>query len=145
MKQRLLRKKVTSEKPDMIFLQGTKCSSQKMKGISRNLGKRMEYIEVEWNGMEGGLATLWDPHALHFIMAEASRWFISLEMKIIGDSNTCLCTNIYSPQRLEDKLVMLDRLSKMQHRYPTAKAIYGGDFNMITLLTKNKGGVKILN
>lgn len=61
-------------------------------------------------------------------------------MQIIGESNTYLCTNIYSPQRLEDKLLMLDHLSKMQCRHPMAKAIYGGDFNMITLLKKIKEG-----
>ena len=60
-KQRLLRKKVKNENPDMIFLQETKCSSQKMKGINKNLGKRMDYTEVEGNGMEGGLATFGIP------------------------------------------------------------------------------------
>ena len=85
----------------------------------------MEYMEVEGNGMEGGLATLWNPHSLHLISAEASRSYISLEMQIIGESNTYLCTNIYIPQRLEDKLLTLDRLSKMKRRHSTVKAIYG--------------------
>lgn len=116
-----------------------------MKVISRNLGKRMEYTEVEGNGMEGGLATFWNPHYLHLISAEASRSYISLGMKIIGESNTYLCTNIYSSQRLENKLLMLDYISKMQHRHSTAEAIYGGDFNMITSLEEKKGGVRTLN
>ena len=57
-KQCLLRKKVINEQLGMIFLQETKCSSQIMKVISKKVCKRMECIEVERIGMEGGLATL---------------------------------------------------------------------------------------
>jgi len=42
----------------MIFLEKTKCTSQIMKVISKNVGKRMEFIEVERIGMDGGLTTL---------------------------------------------------------------------------------------
>lgn len=57
-KQRLLRKKVVDEQPNMIFLQETKCSSQIMKATSKKVGKRMESVKVERIGIEGGLATL---------------------------------------------------------------------------------------
>ena len=84
-----------------------------MKDVSRKLGKRMEYTEVEGNGMEGGLAIFWNPHSFHLKNVEASRFFIALEMKIIGEAETYLCTNVYSPQGLENKLLLLDRLSKL--------------------------------
>lgn len=40
---------------------------------------------------------------------------------------------------------MLDRLSEMKLRHLAAKAIYGGDFNMITSLVEKKGVIRTLN
>ena len=58
----------------MIYLQEIKCSSQKMKPVCRKIGRRMEFIEVEGNDNEGGLATLWNPQSLQLISAEAKRF-----------------------------------------------------------------------
>ena len=63
---------------------------------------------------------------------------------MLGEAGTYLFTNVYSPQRLEDKLQLLDNLSRLQHRHPNAKAIYGGDFNMITSLGEKKGWIRTL-
>jgi len=36
-------------------------------------------------------------------------------------------------------------LLNLKLRYPQAKAVMGGDFNMITTLTEKKGGIRKLN
>ena len=77
-KQRLLKKKVKIENLDIIFLQETKCSNKKMKEVCRKFGRRMELLEVEGNGSEGGLATLWKPQSLQLISVEATRFFVSI-------------------------------------------------------------------
>eukprot|EP00253_Pinus_taeda_P028466 PITA_28466 len=66
-------------------------------------------------------------------------------MLLIGNSYSFLCINIYSPQRLDDKLVFLDSLKKLMERHPRANCILGGDFNMITSLMEKKGGLRKLN
>lgn len=129
----------------MIFLQETKCSSIKIEGICKNIGKRMKYTEVEGHGEMGGLATFWNPHSIHLISAEANRSYISLEVQIIGEAITFICTNVYSPPKLEDKLKLLNSLSELHQRHPSAKEIFGDDFNMITTLDENKGGIITLN
>jgi len=63
----------------------------------------------------------------------------------MGNPERYLCTNVYGPQKLEAKLLLLSTLSNLQLRYPQAKAIFEGDFNMITSLMENKGGIRILN
>jgi len=73
----------------------------------------MEWIEVERIGMEGGLATLWNPQVLHLISAEASRSSISIEIQIIGNWDTYRYTNVYSPQKLEENMTMLRSLSNL--------------------------------
>eukprot|EP00253_Pinus_taeda_P005824 PITA_05824 len=66
-------------------------------------------------------------------------------MQPTGNSSSFLCINIYSPQRLEDKLVFLESLNKLMDRHPDANFILGGDFNMITSLMEKKGGLRKLN
>lgn len=46
-KQRLLKRKVQKEKPDIIFVQETKCASNIIKEVSRKLGRRMDYMETD--------------------------------------------------------------------------------------------------
>ena len=66
-------------------------------------------------------------------------------MQILGEKGTFLFTNVYSPQRLEEKRLLLENLTKLHLRHPNTKAIYGGDFNMITSLREKKGGLRSLN
>jgi len=116
-----------------------------MENISKKLWKRMEYIEITSAGWEGGLAILWNPQVLQLISFEAARSHISIEVQMVGNPSTYLCTNVYGPQKLEAKFLWLRALSNLQQRYPQAKAIFGGDFNMITALTKKKGDIRSLN
>ena len=76
---------------------------------------------------------------------EAARSFIATEVQITGNSDTYLCINVYSPQRLEDKFSFLNSLMNLKLRYPTSKIIMGGDFNMITSLLEKKGHLRKLN
>ena len=71
--------------------------------------------------------------------------FVSIEMQIIGEQGTYLCTNVYGPQRLEDKLRLLKNLSQLKSRHTGVRGIYGGDFNMIISLEEKKGGLRKLN
>jgi len=109
------------------------------------LGKIMDCLEIESSGMEGGLATLWNPQVLQLISSEVARSHISVELQMVGNPDTYLCTNVYGPQKLEAKLLMLRSLSNLQQRNPQAREIFRGDFNMITSLTEKKGGIRMLN
>ena len=77
-KQRLLKKKITQEKPDMVFLQETKCTIQKQNELTKRLSRHLEHLAVEGTGMSGGLAILWNPNIYHLINAEAAKHFLAL-------------------------------------------------------------------
>ena len=132
------------EKPDLVFLQETKCTNQKLDEVGKRLGRQLDYLAVEGNGMSGGLATFWTPKSLHLLNAEATKTFLALEMQVIGEKGTFLFTNVYSPQRQEDKMMLLSNLTKLHQRHFNSSAIYGGDFNMITSLNEKKGGTRAL-
>eukprot|EP00253_Pinus_taeda_P011270 PITA_11270 len=129
----------------MLFLQETKCNKDLTEKLRVKLGRNFEVLEIESKGREGGLATFWDTRRYQVVAAEASKNYLAMEMQPTGNSSSFLCINIYSPQRLEDKLVFLESLNKLMDRHPNANFILGGDFNMITSLLEKKGGLRKLN
>jgi len=52
--------------------------------------------------------------------------------------------NVYGPQRIDEKLRLIDTLADIRDRYPGLPWIMGGDFNMIKSLSKKKGGTRVL-
>jgi len=144
-KQRLLKRKIQKEKLDIMFVQETKCASNTMENINKRLGKHIKYMEISNHCWEGGLITLWDTRVIKILSAEATRSFIAIETQVIGNSETYLCTNVYEPQKLEEKFIFLRSLLNLKLRHPSTKTIMGGDFNMITSLLEKKGGIRKLN
>ena len=49
------------EKTDMIFIQETKCSMDKIRDINKKWLFKYEYLEVKANNSAEGILTLWDP------------------------------------------------------------------------------------
>jgi len=60
----------------------------------------------------------------------------------LGDREIYMITNVYGPQKLEDKLKLLTSLEELRERYPDMPWILAGDFNMIKSLTEKKGGTR---
>jgi len=59
-------------------------------------------------------------------------------MQPLGDKEVYLITNVYGPQKLEDKLRLLNSLEELRGRYPIMPWILGGDFNMIKSLSEKR-------
>ena len=141
-KQRVLKRKFQKFNAEIMFIQETKCSSSSMNKINKKIGRNIDYLEVESQGQEGGLETLWDTRDIQVISAEANKQFIAVEAQITGNSESFLCVNVYGPQKTEDTISFLNSLNKLIARYPRSKCIIGGDFNMITTLLEKKGGLR---
>jgi len=64
----------------------------------------------------------------------------------MGDRDTYLVTNVYSPQRMDDKLRFLDSLGELKDRHVDIPASWGvgGDFDLIRSLLEKKGGNRSL-
>eukprot|EP00253_Pinus_taeda_P017161 PITA_17161 len=77
--------------------------------------------------------------------AEASRNYLSVVIQPVGVSETFLVTNVYGPQRIEDKLRLLESLTDLRDKQIGIPWIMGGDFNMIKSLSEKKGGTRVLN
>lgn len=137
-KQRLLKRKIQQEKLDLILVQETKCANNIIQIVNRKLGRRLEHMNIDSQGWEGGLVTWWNPHVLRVLSSEASIYYSALECQAIGNSNIYLCINVYGPKKLDEKLNLINSLIKLKQRYPRAKVIIGGDFDMITSLSEKR-------
>jgi len=99
---------------DVIFIQETKCSIQKIKEIHNKWLNKFEFLEVKAENTEGGILTLWNPHKIGIIDAEASRNYLLVVIQPMGDKEIYLVTNVYELQRLDGKLKLLDSLQDLR-------------------------------
>ena len=102
---------------DIIFIQETKCSIQKLKQIHNKWLDRFEFLEVKAENTAGGILTLWNPLKVSIIDVEASRNYLSVIIQPVGVSDTFLVTNVYGPQRIDEKLRFLDSLVDLRSRH----------------------------
>jgi len=62
------------------------------------------------------------------------------------DSSQSICiTNLYGPQRIQEKLKMLKDLDEVKQNHGETHWIGGRDYNMITTLAEKKGGLRKLD
>ena len=63
-KIKTLIRKVKQGKPNVLFLQETKCSSEVMEKLGQKIWKGCRVIAVDAARMAGGLAVLWKPNTI---------------------------------------------------------------------------------
>ena len=105
------------EKPDMIFIQETKCLVEKIREIHSKWLIKYEYLEVKVDEATGGILTLWNPQKLGILHAKASRNYLSVVIQPLGDKEVYLLTNVYGPQKLDEKLRLLTLLEELRARH----------------------------
>lgn len=137
-KQRMLSNIMKVATLDIIFIQETKCSIQKLKQIHSKWMDRFEFLEVKAENIVGGILTLWNPQKVSIIDAEASRNYLFVIVQPVGVVDTFLVTNVYGPQRIDEKLGLLNSLAELRSRNQEIPWVLGGDFNMIKPLFEKK-------
>ena len=123
-KQRNLSNRIKEEKPDMVFIQETKCSMDKIREIHNKWLIKYEYLEVKENKSVQGILTLWDPQKFGILDAEASMNYLSLLCQPLGDQKIYMITNVYGPQKQEYKLKLLTSLEELRARHPNMPWIF---------------------
>jgi len=96
-KQRLLSNRMKQASLDVIFIQETKCSVQKIREMHSKWLNKFEFLEVKAENTAGGILTLWNPQNIDLIDAEASRDYLSAIFQPVGVKETYLVTNVYGP------------------------------------------------
>ena len=63
----------------------------------------------------------------------------------MGVVDIFLVTNVYVPQRIDDKLRFIDSLVDLRNRHARIHWVMGGDVNMIKSLSEKRGGTRALS
>lgn len=82
---------------EIMFIQETKCSIQKVIQIHNKWLSSYEFLEVKEENTAGGILTLWNPHKIAVMEAEDNRNYLSMVIQLIGERDTFLVTNVYGP------------------------------------------------
>eukprot|EP00253_Pinus_taeda_P028403 PITA_28403 len=139
-KGRLLKNMIMQEKPQVLFLQETKCNSNVLDKIVSKVWPGGLCVALDSDGASGGLAILWDNRTIQLNNVHANKNFIQAKFHILGTNLHGLLTNVYFTQEVVYKEEILNSLSAINSDRRHPLWISGDDFNMIIRLEEKRGG-----
>lgn len=144
-KRRILKNRLFTQSLDLVLLQESKCSANDIETLKKLFGKGFPCISTEAIGQAGGLLMFWNKNKFFMQNTLSTKHLLSVIINM-RDSQQMICiTNVYGPQRIQEKFKMLEDLNKIRQHHGANHWILGGDFNMITNLAKKKGGLRKLD
>lgn len=139
-KGRLLKNMIMLEKPQILFLQETKCNSNTLERIAAKTWPGGLVTAVDANGVSGGLEIIWDARTIMLNNIHANKNFIQAIFHIIGTNIYGHLTNVCFPQETMHKIEILNTLLAINTNRLHPLWITGGDLNMMTRLEEKRGG-----
>jgi len=140
-KRRILKNCIFSQHPDIVLLQESKCSPKGRETLKKLISKRHQCISIDALGKSGGLLTFWNKDKFFLQNSLYSKNSLSVILNMPDSSQSICITNVYGPQRIQEKLKMLKDLDAVRQHHRATHWIAGGDYNMITTLVEKKGGL----
>eukprot|EP00253_Pinus_taeda_P031004 PITA_31004 len=139
-KRRMIKNMLKQEKPQICFLQETKCNSNTLGNILSRAWLGSCSVAVDASGASGGLAIAWNLQAIMLSDLHASHHIIQATFHILGTNVHDNLTNVYFPQEVGIKMALLNTIEALNIYRVHPLWIIRGDFNIITKLEKNQGG-----
>jgi exonuclease III len=141
----MLRDLIFVEKPDIVLLQETKCTTEDIDRLLPYCWKQGEAISTAATGTTGGLAILWNTNSLLMENFITTKWTITVDYRLIGSNKPGHLTNVYGPANPRDKQAFLRNLEYLSNLTRYNRWIVGGDYNLIRSLEEKKGGSRRLD
>eukprot|EP00253_Pinus_taeda_P027023 PITA_27023 len=139
-KLRILKNMIKMEKPQICFLQETKCNSDTLERILSKAWIGCQTVAVDASGSSGGLSIAWDAKVLSLTDFHASHHFIQANFHLLGTNMHGLLSNVYFPQYARKKADLLNTIESLNSHRIHSLWIAGGDYNMVTKLEEKLGG-----
>eukprot|EP00253_Pinus_taeda_P036190 PITA_36190 len=133
------------EKPTILFLQETKCNSTILEKIAAKAWPGGLVTAVDAQGASGGLAILWDAGKIQLVNIHANKNCIQAVFHLLGTNIYGHITNVYFPQKTQQKATILDTISQLNIDRTYPLWVTGGDFNMIASTEEKLGGCCRIN
>ena len=107
-KIKTLTRKVKQEKPDVIFSQETKCSSEVMEKLGHKIWKGSKVMAIDAARMEGGLAILWQPNSIDLSKWRYNNFSLTAKFKSLDSGTKGTLVNVYGPSAYPHKQVFYE-------------------------------------
>eukprot|EP00253_Pinus_taeda_P021277 PITA_21277 len=139
-KHRHLAARLRKEKPQIMLIQETKISGQKMEEILNKIKPRYEQVTIDGKGSAGGIVVIRNPTEV------ISEWWIGMpriltgRFRHIGESEWVAVSAVYGPHTQVDRGLFLSHLEKLKNFHQEQIWIIIGDFNLITSREEKKCG-----
>jgi exonuclease III len=85
-KQKMLRDLIFAEKPDIMLLQETKCTTEDIDRLLPHCWKQGEAVSTTATGTAGGLAILWNTNTTIMENFITTKWSITADYRLIGSN-----------------------------------------------------------
>jgi exonuclease III len=144
-KQKMLQDLIFAEKPDIILLQETKCTTEGIDRLLPYCWKQGEATSTIAIGTARGLAILWNTNSLLLENFVTTKWSITADYRRIGSNKPGHLTNVYGPANPRDKQSFLRNLEYLSNLTRHNRWIVGGDSNLICSLEEKKGASRRLD
>jgi exonuclease III len=144
-KQKFLWDLIMAEKPEILLLQETKCTSEDIDKLLPHCWKLGKEVSIDATRTTGGLAVLWNTNAVIMNNCITTKWSITADYRIIGSNRPGHLTNVYSPASPRDKKAFLGSLRYVAGLSQYKNWTVGGDFNIIRSLDEKRGGSRCLD
>jgi exonuclease III len=102
---------ILAEKPDIVLLQETKCTSEDIERLLPYCWKQGVAASTDAIGTARGLAILWNTNAVLLENFLTTKWSITTNYRLIGSNKPGHLTNVYDPTSPRDKHAFLGSLS----------------------------------
>ena len=139
-KHTILKNMIQKERPNILFLQETKCSSETLGTILTRVWPSCSSAAVDASGSSGGLAIVWDTLSIELSDFHAVHHLIQATFHPIGTNIHGHLSNVYFPQDQARKLAILHTMANLNSSRTYPIWIVAGDFNMIAKMGERTGG-----
>ena len=139
-KYRMIKNMIQKEKPQLLFLQETKCNSQMLGSILSKAWPSSRSIAMDASSSFGRLAVAWDTQSLLVNDFHATHNLIQATFHPIGTNIHGHLSNVYFPQDQARKIALLNTLEYLNSNRSHPLWIIGWYFNMITRMDEKSGG-----
>lgn len=139
-KHKMIKNMLQREKPNILFLQETKCNSDVLGSILSKAWPSCSSVAVDASGSSGGLAIAWDTQSMVLSNFHAAHNLIQATFHPIGSNIHGHLSNVYFPQEHTRKIELLNTMEALNSHRTYPLWIAAGDFNMITKMDERTGG-----
>ena len=98
-----LARNIKQERPDVLFLQETKCSFEAMKKLRQKIWKGSRVMATDADRMAGGMAVLWRPSIIDLSEWRSNHLSLIAKFKFSGSRIIGTLVNGYGPSAFPQK------------------------------------------